>query len=82
MIDFKELMEKVGQARNNGYPFVIYRKPDESIIHGMIQKDKHLELVSDFESSGFIMAPFKKSDKAVLISKDNAEQNSSLMIMR
>ena len=74
MIDFKELMEKVGQARNNGYPFVIYRKPDESIIHGMIQKDKHLELVSDFESSGFIMAPFKKSDKAVLISNDNAER--------
>lgn len=73
MIDFKELMEKVGQAVNTGYPFVIYRKPDESIIHGMFQKDKRLELVSNFESSGFVMAPFKKSDKAVLISKNNAQ---------
>ena len=72
MIEFKELMERIQLARLDGYPFVIYRKPDESTINSMIQKDKRLELINTFEHSGFIMAPFKKSDKAVLISIDNA----------
>ena len=72
MMSFKELMDKVGQARLAELPFVIYRKPDESMIHAMIQKDRRLDLVNSFERSGFIMAPFKNSDSAVLISKDNA----------
>lgn len=77
MIQFKALMEKVQQAKDTGYPFVVYRKPGDNLIHGIIQKDKQLELANDYEGSGFIMAPFQKSERAVLISESNSQLYSS-----
>ena len=72
MSNLKELLEKANHARANELPFVIYRKPDSKRISCLIQKDKKLQFVKDYKESGFVMAPFLHSDKAVLFSDKNS----------
>ncbi len=72
MSNLKDLLEKANHAQAKELPFVIYRKPDSKRICCLIQKDKKLQFVTNYEESGFVMAPFLHSDKAVLFSDKNA----------
>ena len=71
MNSFAELIEKVNKARASEIPFVIYRKPDSSMISCLIQNDSRLQFVENYSESGFIMAPFLGADQRVLFSRDN-----------
>ena len=73
MSNLKDLLEKANHARANELPFVMYRKPDSKRISCLIQKDKKLQFVKNYKESGFVMAPFLQSDKAVLFSDKNTE---------
>lgn len=72
MSNLNELLEKAKDAQAEELPFVIYRKPDSKRISCLIQKDKKLQFVKNYKESGFVMAPFLHSDKAVLISDKNS----------
>lgn len=52
---------------DNELPFVVYRKPNESLVHAIFQKDAELHLVDDFSETGFVFAPFDSNSKPVLL---------------
>ncbi len=54
---FREI-EAFFEAEN---PFVIYRKPDDKEVHAHVQNDKDLHVLSDFDKTGFVFAPFHKA---------------------
>jgi len=48
-------------------PFVAYRKPNETTLSSLFQKDNQLHLTKDFEESGFVFSPFEAIENTVLI---------------
>ncbi|WP_250436836.1 chorismate-binding protein [Hanstruepera flava] len=54
-------------------PFVVYRKNNETIVKGLLQKDRGVNYVSDFKESGFVFAPFDTSNDTVIIPLDGSE---------
>lgn len=73
-MNFEALLRKVHKSKDEGLPFVIYRKPDEKVVNAFIQKDDRLEYSSDFDRSGFIMAPFNANERAVLFAHENSDK--------
>lgn len=59
---------------NNKLPFVAYRKPGESSISGLLQKDNALHITKDFTEKGFVFAPFDNASDAVLLPVDYASK--------
>ncbi|WP_165749610.1 chorismate-binding protein [Cellulophaga sp. Z1A5H] len=55
-------------------PFVLYRKPSESTVNGVFQKDDVLHYVEDFSKTGFIFAPFNTDDRIVLLQSDERHE--------
>lgn len=72
MSNLKDLLEKAQHAQAAELPFVMYRKPDSKRISCLVQKDKKLQFVKNYKESGFVMAPFLHSDKAVLFADKNS----------
>lgn len=64
---FSELLTKVIDHHKKGLPFVIYRKPKESLVNVMLQKDDQIHYVEDYSETGFVFAPFDSNQSAVLI---------------
>ena len=73
MSNLKDLLKKAKDAQAEELPFVIYRKPNSKRISCLIQKDKKLQFVKNYKESGFVMAPFLHSEKAVLLSDKNSK---------
>ncbi len=64
--DLNDLLVKIETARNAGSPFVIYKKPEESLVKGLFQKDKELYLSKNLSESGFVFSPFEYSAQSIL----------------
>ncbi|WP_298263212.1 chorismate-binding protein [uncultured Lutibacter sp.] len=47
-------------------PFVVYRKPNEKKVSCLVQKDKTLNILKEFNESGFVFAPFDDSKNTVI----------------
>ena len=73
-MNFEALVKKVDKAQEEGLPFVVYRKPDESLINAFIQKNSSLQFSEDYSGSGFIFAPFNNNDKSVLFADENSSR--------
>lgn len=39
-------------------PFVLYKKPNQTLVKGLFQQDSTLHLVTNFKEKGFVLAPF------------------------
>ena len=48
-------------------PLVVYRKPNETQLKSLLQKDASIHEIVDFTESGFVFAPFDDKEKAILI---------------
>ena len=59
--------EHIAHHFNNKLPFVAYRKPNETEVKAILQKDDTLHLTKDFTETGFVFAPFNTEEKSVLI---------------
>ena len=60
------LLNKIQKAYKKKLPFVAYKKPNETSVFGLFQNDDILHTITtDFNSTGFVFAPFKESDKTV-----------------
>jgi len=59
--------EAISRHFNDALPFVMYRKPNEFSVKGLLQEDNTLYKTSDFTESGFVMAPFNADKASVLI---------------
>lgn len=75
-MSFDELLHKVDEAKNLNLPFVIYRMPEVRLVQAIVQKDDRLDYADDFSTSGFVMAPFDASRKAVLFAEKNTRRFS------
>ncbi len=65
--------ETVAQHFANKLPFVVYRKPNSSVVKAILQKDAMVHYVKTFEESGFVFAPFEDKAKSVLFPLDRSE---------
>ena len=68
MKEIDKLFDRVNLAFHEGFPFVVYRKPDGNRISVLIQKNKTLVELNGYREAGFVMAPFSETDKKVLFS--------------
>lgn len=50
-------------------PFVLYKYPNDSHIHGLLQSSDKLHELGTMKQCGFVMVPFKGNDKAFIIPK-------------
>ncbi len=66
--------EKLHKHYSDQLPFVAYRKPKETILNTLLQKDATLHSVTDFTECGFVLAPFDSHEKSVLIPMDHSDK--------
>jgi|LGVE01.1.fsa_nt_gb isochorismate synthase len=67
-LKYKEVFGKILQSK---LPFVLYKKPEEEEVYGLIQKDANMWFIQDFEKDqGFVFAPFDNNEEKVLLKSD------------
>jgi isochorismate synthase len=54
-----ELMDRVSAQFRDRLPFVVYKKPNQTQVTALFQKDNKLHSVLDFTETGFVMAAFE-----------------------
>lgn len=64
------MWQRIEKQLSDQLPFVVYRKPKQSEVNAIFQKDKALNEVSDFSETGFVFAPFESTTAPVLIRED------------
>lgn len=72
----KSLFEKVAIQFQLHLPFVIYRKPNAKTLVGIFQKDDHLYFLEDFDSKGFVFAPFQGAPIYFPLDKSEVKYNT------
>lgn len=71
---FSDLIQSVADQFAKNLPFVIYRKPKEQNVHAIFQEDDQVNYVKNFDESGFVFAPFDKSNSSILIPVDRISE--------
>lgn len=69
----EEFYKKLRSQLEEKKPFVAYKKPGETSVRGLLQKDTDSNKIQDFTESGFVFAPFNPKNSAFLIPSDNSE---------
>ena len=57
----------------NQLPFVAYRKPNETSISAILQKNDVVNYCQDFTNSGFVFSPFENIENAVIFPLNESE---------
>lgn len=73
MKSFLELLTRLESSLTGKMPFVAYRKPNETIVKAIFQKDDFLLKTNDFTQKGFVFAPFLHQNDAVLFSYEESD---------
>ncbi len=68
----KIISEKAIKQLAQNLPFVLYKKPNETIVKGFFQNNDELFLVDDFTEKGFVFASFD-GKQTVLIPEKHSE---------
>ena len=58
---------KIEETVQKQFPFVVYRKPNASLVKGWFQKNNDLITSENYKESGFVFAPFNSSKDAIII---------------
>jgi len=61
-------------------PFVVYKYPNQSHIHGLLQSSDQLHKLDHMEQEGFVMVPFIGKAEAVIIPKIKVDFESGLRV--
>lgn len=61
---------KIEAALKNELPFVVYRKPNSTILNAFFQKNNTLYTSDAYKESGFLFAPFNSNNPTILLPKD------------
>lgn len=65
--------QEVSDHYNQELPFVLYKYPEQTRIHGLLQANDQLHKLDHMEQQGFVMVPFIGKDNAVLIPKASSK---------
>lgn len=68
----QDIFEKLRVHQGLRLPFVLYKKPGDTILHGLFQENDHLYFIKDFTEKGFVFAPFDDIESTVLIPKEES----------
>ncbi len=71
-----DFFEFVSKHYQDELPFVAYRKPNDTLLKAILQKDSQRYLTNNFTESGFVFAPFDSNQDAFLIPTSNAHEIS------
>ena len=66
-----ELFQTVTDHLDRELPLVLYRRPNETLVHGLFQHDKTLHLLNNFSQQGFVFAPFDAGKEKILLNPDD-----------
>lgn len=66
-----DLYQKAKEHLENKLPFVLYSKPNETAVVGILQHDDSLHFTTDFTEEGFVFAPFEGEDFVLLPEKQS-----------
>lgn len=69
-----EFFSKLKDHHISELPFVAYRLPEKRQVRAFLQKNKELHLFQNYAQSGFVMAPFENTKKAVIIPQESSEE--------
>jgi isochorismate synthase len=69
-----EFLSRIETQYQNQHPFVIYRKPNETKVSGLLQNNDDLVFTEDFTEKGFVFSPFDDSEKAVLLPLNTSDK--------
>ncbi|KGL63890.1 chorismate-binding protein [Polaribacter sp. Hel1_85] len=67
------IFKKIEEFYKGNKPFVVYRKPNSSVVSGFFMNDDEIYYTSQFKETGFVFAPFNSDEKAILFLKEKAE---------
>ncbi len=67
-----QFFEHIQNQFDKKLPFVAYKKPDTSVVKGVLQSDAVIHTSVDFTESGFVFAPFDAENEAFLIPIENS----------
>ncbi|WP_370214923.1 chorismate-binding protein [Mesoflavibacter profundi] len=57
----------------NHLPFVAYRKPNETSVSAILQKNDAVNYCQDFTNSGFVFSPFENIENAIIFPLNQSE---------
>ncbi len=66
---------------DNLLPFVVYRKPNEVVLKGILQQNDELFFTSEFTEKGFVFSPFDDANKTVILPIEVSETMSTDFVM-
>lgn len=67
---FREFLDKINTHHSKNLPFVTYRMPKEHQVTALLQDDDRVRHLTDFETSGFVFAPFDTEQAILLLRGD------------
>ena len=70
---FSDFINELEAHYKAGLPFVAYRKPNETLVKGLFQKDISLHHLSNYTEQGFVFAPFDSNSPAFLLLADKID---------
>ncbi|MCK5825149.1 MAG: chorismate-binding protein [Ichthyobacteriaceae bacterium] len=67
-LKYKEVFGKILESK---LPFVLYKKPEEDDVYGIMQKNVNIWFVKDFDKDeGFVFSPYENEQERVLLKPD------------
>lgn len=67
-----KIFDKINEWKNTNKPFVVFKKPNSTKIQAYFQNDLNVVYTDDFETSGFVFAPFNNQESAVIFSEETS----------
>jgi isochorismate synthase len=75
-----KIFNKITEFYKKDIPFVVYRKPNATVISGFFMNDDSLVYTDSFSETGFVFAPFDSEHKAILFPKETSKFISEELI--
>ncbi|WP_047546717.1 chorismate-binding protein [Psychroserpens sp. Hel_I_66] len=72
-----EFLNDIEAHFNKNLPFVVYRKPHETLVKSILQKDNTVYHVKDFTESGFVFSPFDSKKETIIFPSESSKISST-----
>lgn len=63
----EDFLDKIQHQLNKKLPFVVYRKPHNSLVKAILQNSNEVYVIDDYSEKGFVFAPFDNTKNSILI---------------
>ena len=69
----RDFAERIEAQYQNQLPFIVYRKPNDFKVKGLLQNTSQLFFTEHFTENGFVFSPFDNLEKTVIIPTNESE---------